>query len=236
METAEQALAGASDIVAEIIADSADIRKKLRALILRQGRLRSVASGEEDSVYSLYYTFEQALRRLQGYQILALNRGEREGYLKVSLEIDRTQALALVCAETVRPGSAAADFIRSAAEDAYDRLLFPSMERELRAFLTDIASEGAVRNYALNLKQLLMQPPVKGYVTMGLDPGYRNGCKVAVVDGTGKLLDTAVVYPALGERQKNEAIQTLSELIQKHGVRHMAIGNGTASVRPSKWP
>jgi uncharacterized protein len=229
VETAEQALAGASDIAAEIVADSADIRKKLRELILRQGQLRSVASGEEDSVYSLYYKFEQALRRLQGYQILALNRGEREGFLKVSVEIDRTQALALVWAEAVRPGSAAVDFIRYAAEDAYDRLLFPSMERELRALLTDIASEGAIRNYALNLKPLLMQPPVKGYVTMGLDPGYRNGCKVAVVDGTGKLLDTAVVYPALGERQKNGAILALAELIKKHGVRHIAIGNGTAS-------
>jgi len=229
VETAEDALAGASDIIAEVVADSADIRRRLRGLILGKGQLTSVAGKDEDSVYSLYYKFKQPLSRIQGHQILAINRGEREGYLKVSVDIDRERALGLVWNEFVKTGSKASDFVRSAAEDGYDRLLFPSMEREVRAALTETASEGAIHNFALNLKPLLMQPPVKGHVTMGLDPGFRNGCKVAVVDGTGKVLDTAVVYPTYGERQKDEAIATLEKLIKKHKVAHIAIGNGTAS-------
>ena len=127
------------------------------------------------------------------------------------------------------PGTAAMEFIRAAALDAYDRLLFPSLEREVRSELTEKACEGAIGQFALNLRPLLMQPPVKGKVTMGLDPGYRMGCKVAVVDGTGRVLDTAVVYPTYGERQKNEAIQKLASLVRKYGVEHIAIGNGTAS-------
>ncbi len=222
-------LAGASDIIAEIVSDSADIRRLLRELILKKGTLRSTAAKDEDSTYSLYYKFSQPISRLQGYQILAINRGEKEGYLKVTVELDRDLALGLMWNKVGKAGSKAADFVRRAAEDGYDRLLFPSMEREMRGRLTDAASEGAIHNFALNLKPLLMQPPVKGRVTMGLDPGYRNGCKVAVVDGTGKVLDTAVVYPTYGERQKNEAIAALTGLIQKHSVEHIAIGNGTAS-------
>ena len=229
VEDAEAALAGASDIIAEIAADSATIRRELRDLIMKRGRLLSSAEKEEDSVYSLYYQFNQPVSRLQGHQILAINRGEKEGFLKVSVNIEREWALGLLWNELVRPGSTASDFVRSAAEDGYDRLLFPSMEREIRAALTETASEGAIHNFAINLKPLLMQPPVKGHVTMGLDPGYRNGCKVAVVDGTGKVLDAAVVYPTFGERQKNEAIAVLEKLIHKHGVQHIAIGNGTAS-------
>ena len=229
VETVEDALQGASDIIAERISDSADIRKALRRLLEEQGTLRSLAAAEEDSVYRLYYDFEQPLSRLQGHQILAVNRGEKEGFLKASIVLDRERALPLLRRAVVKPGSAAMDFIKSAAEDAYDRLLFPSLEREMRALLTERANEGAIGQFALNLKPLLMQPPVKGKVTMGLDPGYRMGCKVAVVDGTGKVLDTAVVYPTYGERQKKEAIDALARLVQKHGVEPIAIGNGPAS-------
>ncbi len=229
VDTVEDALQGASDIIAEQISDDADIRKALRGLLSRQGRLVCCAATEEDSVYRLYYDFEQALSRLQGHQILAINRGEKEGMLKVSVTLDRDQALPLLRRAVVKPGSPAMEFIKSAAEDAYDRLIFPSLEREARSLLTEQANEGAIGQFALNLKPLLMQPPVKGKVTMGLDPGYRMGCKVAVVDGTGKVLDTAVVYPTYGERQEREAIAVLARLITKHGVENIAIGNGTAS-------
>ena len=229
VQTVEDALQGAGDIVAEWICDDAAIRKSLRALLWRQGKLLSCAATEEDSVYRLYYDFTQPVSRLQGHQILAINRGEKEGKLKVSVTLDRDQALPLLRRAVVKPGSAAMEFVKAAAEDAYDRLLFPSLEREARSQLTEQANEGAIGQFALNLKPLLMQPPVKGKVTMGLDPGYRMGCKVAVVDGTGKVLDTAVVYPTYGQRQKNEAIAALSKLIFRHGVEHIAIGNGTAS-------
>ena len=229
VETVADALQGANDIIAEQISDDAAIRRTLRELIVKKGRLVSRAAVEEDSVYRLYYAFEQPVSRLQGHQILAINRGEREGKLSVTVLTEDTLALPALCRAVVRPGSAAMEFIRTAAEDAYDRLLYPSLEREVRALLTEQAGEGAIRNFALNLRPLLMQPPVKGRVTMGLDPGYRNGCKVAVVDGTGKVLDTAVVYPTYGARQKQQAIETLSRLIRMHGVKHIAIGNGTAS-------
>ena len=229
VESVEEALQGASDIIAEQISDDAAIRKNLRALLMRQGRLVSCAATEEDSVYRLYYDFTQAVSRLQGHQILAINRGEKEGILKVSIAPEREQALPVLRRAVVRPASAAMEFIKSACDDAYDRLIFPSLEREIRSTLTEQANEGAIGQFALNLKPLLMQPPVKGKVTMGLDPGYRMGCKVAVVDGTGKVLDTAVVYPTYGQRQKDEAIAALKKLIKKHGVEHIAIGNGTAS-------
>ena len=229
VETVADALQGANDIIAEQISDDAAIRKSLRALLQRQGQLVSRAATEEDSVYRLYYDFTQPVSRLQGHQILAINRGEKEEILKVSIALDREQALPQLRRAVVKPGSAAMEFIKAACEDAYDRLIFPSLEREVRNLLTEQANEGAIGQFALNLKPLLMQPPVKGKVTMGLDPGYRMGCKVAVVDGTGKALDTAVVYPTYGERQKNEAIAVLSKLIRKHGVEHIAIGNGTAS-------
>ena len=229
VETVEDALQGASDIIAEQISDDAAIRKTLRALLWRQGQLVSRAAGEEDSVYRLYYDFTQPISRLQGHQILAINRGEKENYLKVSVTLDREQALPALRRAVVHPGSPAMDFVKAAAEDAYDRLLFPSLEREIRSLLTEQANEGAIGQFALNLKPLLMQPPVKGKVTMGLDPGYRMGCKVAVVDGTGKVLDTAVVYPTYGARQEQEAIAALAKLIARHGVEHIAIGNGTAS-------
>ena len=229
VETVEDALSGASDIVAELISDDAEIRKKLRGFIESSAYLVSRAATEDDSVYRLYYDFKQRVDRLQGHQILAVNRGEKEGFLKAWIELDRELALQRVRRAVIVPGSAAMAFVRAAADDAYDRLIWPSMEREERAALTDMACEGAIKMFALNLKPLLMQPPVKGRVTMGLDPGYRNGCKVAVVDGTGKVLDTAVVYPTFSESRKKDAIRTLSALIRKHGVEHIAIGNGTAS-------
>ena len=229
VDTVADALQGASDIIAEQISDDAVIRKALRDLLGRQGQLVSCAATEEDSVYRLYYDFTQSLSKLQGHQILAINRGEKENMLKVSVTLDRDRALPLLRRAVVKPGSPAMEFIKAAAEDAYDRLLFPSLEREERSRLTEQATEGAIGQFALNLKPLLMQPPVKGKVTMGLDPGYRMGCKVAVVDETGKVLDTTVVYPTYGARQEREAIATLAKLIAKDGVENIAIGNGTAS-------
>ena len=229
VETVADALQGANDIVAEWISDDAAIRRSLRELLEKRGRLRSLAATEEDSVYRLYYDFEQPLSRLQGHQILAINRGEKEKMLSATVLLDRELALPLLRRAVVKPGSAAMEFVKAAAEDAYDRLIYPSLEREMRTALTDKASEGAIKMFALNLKPLLMQPPVKGHVTMGLDPGYAHGCKVAVIDATGKVLDTTVVYPTYGERQENEAITKLAQLVKKHGVEHIAIGNGTAS-------
>ena len=229
VETVADALQGANDIVAEWISDDAAIRRSLRELLEKRGTLRSLAATEEDSVYRLYYDFEQPLSRLQGHQILAINRGEKEKILSATVLLDRELALPLLRRAVVKPGSAAMEFVKAAAEDAYDRLIYPSLEREMRTALTDKASEGAIKMFALNLKPLLMQPPVKGHVTMGLDPGYAHGCKVAVIDATGKVLDTTVVYPTYGERQKNEAITKLAQLVKKHGVEHIAIGNGTAS-------
>ena len=229
VETIADALQGANDIIAEVISDDAAIRKTLRGLLMRQGRLKSVAASEEDSVYRLYYDFEQVLPRLAGHQVLAIDRGEKEGYLSVTVLLERDAALPALRRAVVKPGSRAMDFIKAACEDAYDRLIYPSLEREARSALTESACEGAIGQFALNLKPLLLQPPVKGHVTMGLDPGYAHGCKVAVVDGTGKVLDTTVVYPTYGERQKREAITRLTALCKKHGVTHIAIGNGTAS-------
>ena len=227
--TVEEALQGASDIIAEIISDDAEIRAMLRELIQANASLRSLAATEEDSVYSQYYDFSEKVNKIPGHRVLAINRGEKEGYLKVSVELDRDYAMQRVRRSVIKPGSRAMQFIRTAADDAYDRLIFPSMERECRSSLTDMACEGAIKMFAQNLKPLLMQPPVKGKVTMGLDPGYKNGCKVAVVDGTGKVLDTAVVYPTFSESRKEEAITKLTALIKKDKVEHLAIGNGTAS-------
>ena len=229
VETIADALQGANDIIAEMISDDAEVRKMLREYMLRHSVLSSLAATEEDSVYRLYYDFKQPVARLQGHQILAINRGEREEKLKVTVLTEREQSLPLLYQMVVKPGSAATEFVTAAAEDAYDRLIYPSLEREVRNTLTEKADEGAIKMFGANLKPLLMQPPVKGKVAMGLDPGYRNGCKVAVVDATGKVLDTAVVYPTFGERQKQEAIAALAKLVKKHGVEVIAIGNGTAS-------
>ncbi len=225
----DEALQGANDIVAEWISDDASVRKTLRELMLRQGRLTTAAATEEDSVYRNYYEFSSPLHKLQDHQVLAINRGEKENYLSVRVEIEDSAALPAINRQVLGFASAAVPFVRAAAEDAWRRLLQPSLVNEIRSRLSDTAYEGAIANFALNLKPLLMQPPVKGHVTMGLDPGYAHGCKVAVIDGTGKVLDTTVVYPTFGERQKKEAIAKLSAMAKRHGVEHLAIGNGTAS-------
>ena len=230
VSSVEDAIAGACDIIAENLSDDADIRKALRDLCTRRGSLLSKAvDAEADTVYKLYYDFTQSIQRLLDHQILAINRGEKEGVLKVTVALPGNEGAALVCRAALKPTMQVSALVKAAAEDAYDRLIFPSIQREIRNALTDRASQGAIHNFALNLKPLLMQPPVKGFVTMGLDPGYRNGCKVAVVDATGKVLDTSVVYPTFSEKKKQEAIAVLSGLMRKHGVKHIAIGNGTAS-------
>ena len=230
VETVEDALAGASDIIAEDLSDDAQIRKNLRDLMNRRGSLVCKAENPEaDSVYKLYYDFSQPISRLLDHQILAMNRGEKEEILKITITLPGNEGAAAVCRAALKPTLTVSGFVRAAAEDAYERLIFPSLQREVRSELSDRAYGGAIHNFALNLKPLLMQPPVKGFVTMGLEPGYRNGCKVAVVDPTGKVLDTAVVYPTFSEKKKQEAIITLSTLMRRHAVRHIAIGNGTAS-------
>ena len=229
VETIEDALAGASDIIAEIQSDDADNRKMLKDYLQRTATVCARAAKDEDSVYRTYYEFNQAFSKMAGHQTLAVNRGEKEGFLKVTLEADHEEAKRHLAERVIARRSPSEDFLRASCADAYDRLLWPSLERELRSQLTEAADEGAIHNFALNLKPLLMQPPVKGSVVMGLDPGYRNGCKVAVVDETGKVLDTAVVYPTFSEARKQEAIRTLSAMARRHGVKHLAIGNGTAS-------
>ena len=227
----EEALQGANDIIAENLSDDADIRKNLRQLVMKKGvfTCKAADDAEEEGVYKLYYDFSQPISRVLDHQILAMNRGEKEGILKPNVAMVGNEGCALVCRAALKPVMTVSSFVRAAAEDAYERLIFPSIQREVRSELSDRAYEGAIKNFALNLKPLLMQPPVKGFVTMGLDPGYRNGCKVAVVDATGKVLDTTVVYPTFSERKKQEAITILSALMRKHAVQHIAIGNGTAS-------
>ena len=231
VNSVEEALQGANDIIAEDLSDDADIRKSLRELVMRRGMLTCTAAedAEADGVYKLYYDFSQPISRVLDHQILAMNRGEKEGVLKPNVILAGNEGAALVCRAALKPTMQVSAFVRAAAEDAYERLIFPSIQREVRSDLSDRAYAGAIHNFALNLKPLLMQPPVKGFVTMGLDPGYRNGCKVAVMDATGKVLATTVVYPTFSERKKQEAISSLSVLMRKYGVRHIAIGNGTAS-------
>ena len=228
--TVEDALQGANDIIAEELSDDAAIRKSLRDLVMRKGILTCKAEDSDaESVYRLYYDFSQPIHRLQDHQILAINRGEKEEILKVTVSLPGNDGPALVCRAALKPVMHVCPIVRAAAVDAYERLIFPSIQREVRNDLSEKAYSGAIHNFALNLKPLLMQPPVKGFVTMGLDPGYRNGCKVAVVDSTGKVLATSVVYPTFSERKKQEAITVLSGLMRRHAVRHIAIGNGTAS-------
>ena len=230
VETLEDAMAGASDIIAEMISDNADIRKALRQKMESKAVITVQAvDADKDSVYRTYYAFTSPVARLQNHQILAINRGEKEEFLKVTVTLPGNEGQSLVCRMALKPTMWVSQFVKAAAEDAYNRLIAPSAERELRNTLTERAGESAIANFALNLKPLLMQRPVKGFVTMGLDPGYRNGCKVAVVDATGAVLDTNVVYPTFSDRKQQDAIDILSRMIRKHGVRHIAIGNGTAS-------
>ena len=231
VENTEQAIQGAMDIIAEQVSDSAEIRKRLREVARSFGTLTSVASdAENESVYTTYYDFNEGVKKIAGHRVLAVNRGEKEGFLKVSLTLDEDKPLSIIHKALDRgTNPLCSDILREAGDDAYSRLIFPSIEREIRAELTETAAENALKVFAVNLKQLLMQPPVKGKTVLGLDPGYRTGCKVAVVDGTGKVLDTAVIYPTHGERKAAESKQKLLQLIKKHNVDIISIGNGTAS-------
>ena len=237
VNSVEEALAGASDIIAEMISDDAELRKRLRYVCFMQGKITACAAkapeeGQEKAdlgVYAMYENFSEPLSKIAGHRVLALNRGENEEILKVSVEFDRIKAMNIVKMLHVTGSGALSQFVESAADDSYDRLIFPSLEREMRSTLTDTANESAIKVFALNLNQLLMQPPVKNKVTLGLDPGYRMGCKVAVVDGIGKVLDTAVIYPVPPFNKIEEAKKKIKALIEKHSVEIIAIGNGTAS-------
>lgn len=229
VEDEKSALAGASDIIAEMISDDAAVRGGLRTVCLEHGSIRSEGAADELGVYEMYKEFSEPIKSIPGHRILALNRGEREKALKVSIDFDRTRAMEIVCRNHVTGTGEYSQFVRASAEDAYDRLIFPALEREIRNILTERAQESAIKVFAVNLRQLLMQPPVKNRVTLGLDPGYRTGCKVAVVDGTGKVLDTGVIYPAPPHSKVEQAKSTVKTLVKKYGVTMFAIGNGTAS-------
>ena len=228
---AETALAGARDIIAETVSDDASVRKTLRSLLAREGLLVSRQAKEEDSVYRMYYDFMEPVRTIAAHRILALNRGEKEEFLKVSMEIDQEKAVSQTKAAFVRPGSPASRQIELACEDAWSRLLFPSLEREIRSELTDRANVQSIKVFSDNLHQLLMQPPVRGKVTLGVDPGFRTGCKLAVVDENGKVLDTGVGYFTLPghETAKEAAARLIKGFVHRYGVTAIAIGNGTAS-------
>ncbi|MDY6072916.1 MAG: Tex family protein [Eubacteriales bacterium] len=229
VSSVEEALAGASDIIAERISEDAKIRKTMQMIIKRQGSIVSNAIKEEDSVYAQYYNFSSPIKNIQNHQILAINRAEKEGFIKSGISFESEVGIEYLCNKIITGDEVYKDFLKAAISDSFERLLFPAVERAIRTELTDDANVGAIHNFSFNLKNLLMQAPVKGHITMGLDPGYKNGCKVAVVDSNGKVLDTTVVYPTFGEKGKNEAIEKLSVLIKKHNADHIAIGNGTAS-------
>ena len=227
----QDALSGAMDIVAEMLSDSAVIRGHLRPIFRKHGLLKSVAVDEEqDSVYTNYYDYAEAVGKIAGHRVLAVNRGEKEGFLKVGISLDPVLPLSVIDRALDKgTNPVCSDLLKAAGEDAYTRLIFPSIEREIRAELTDTACENAMKVFATNLKQLLMQPPVKGKTVLGLDPGYRTGCKAAVVDDTGKVLDTAVIYPTHSEARIAQSKKKLLELIRKYNVDMISIGNGTAS-------
>lgn len=231
INTAQEALQGAMDIIAEDISDSADIRRRLKNLLSVVGVVNvKAADPEAKSVYEQYYDYSEPVSKIADHRILAINRGEKEEFLKVSLELDRVKALNVIASETLSDsGSPCTDTVREAGVDAYDRLIFPSVEREIRSVLTERASASSIKNFSLNLKELLLQPPVKGKVALGLDPGFRTGCKVAVVDATGRVLDTGVAYITHSAVQKEQAKTLIKNLIKKYGVQIIAIGNGTAS-------
>ncbi|HAS37867.1 MAG TPA: RNA-binding transcriptional accessory protein [Ruminococcaceae bacterium] len=231
VNSAEDALQGAMDIIAEDISDMADIRRRLKNLLNVVGIVNVKASDPDaKSVYEQYYDYSEPVSKIADHRILAINRGENEGFLKVSLDLDRVKALNVIASETLTDsGSPCTDTVRDAGVDAYDRLIFPSVEREIRSALTERADASAIKNFSLNLKELLLQPPVKGKVALGLDPGYRTGCKVAVVDATGRVLDTGVAYITHSAAQQAQAKTLIKNLIKKYGVQIIAIGNGTAS-------
>lgn len=226
--SAEEALAGASDIIAENISFDTEIRKRLRYVCFKNAFLCSSAAKEDIGVYSSYADYREPVSKIPGHRILAVNRGEKEEFLKVSVDFDKDKALYIIEKVVIKENSPYKDFLIECAADSYSRLIFPSLEREIRNELTSKASESAISVFSANLRQLLMQPPVRGRVTIGLDPGYRTGCKVAVIDPTGKVLDTAVIYPAPPHNKIEEAKKKLTALIEKHNATLIAIGNGTA--------
>ncbi len=231
VNTPEEAVAGAMDIIAENISDDASIRKRIRVVAMANSLLVSKASDENtDSVYAQYYDFKEPTAKIAGHRVLAVDRGEKEGFLKVSIDFDISKAQHIIYSTVLKNGnSLCTETVRKAADDAYTRLIFPSIEREIRSELTQQACDSAIKVFSVNLRQLLMQPPVKGKVAMGLDPGYRTGCKVAVVDETGRVLATNVIYPTHSENKVAEAKKTVSDLVKKYGVEIISIGNGTAS-------
>ena len=229
VNTPEEALQGALDIIAEMISDNAQIRGNLREYYLDKAILSSSAAKEEDSVYSMYYEFSEAVNKIAGYRVLAIDRGEREDFLKVSIDVDIENALNIIYSEILKDESKCTQAVIDAAQDAFDRLIAPSIEREIRNILTENASDAAIKVFSSNLRQLLMQPPVKGKVVLALDPAYRTGCKVAVVDGSSIVLDTSVVYPTPPHNKIDESEKVLNELIDKYNVEVISIGNGTAS-------
>ena len=230
VNTAEEALQGALDIIAESVSDNAEIRKRIRNLCWHNATVVSKAADENvESVYTLYYEFEEAVSKIASHRVLAIDRGEKEGFLKVSIKLEDEKPLNSIARVMVKGTSMCSDAVYEACKDAYSRLIFPSVEREIRKELTEIAVTGAIKVFATNLRQLLMQPPVKGRVAMGLDPGYRTGCKVAVVDPTSKVLDTSIIYPTHSQAKVDESKRVIKNLIKKHKVEIIAIGNGTAS-------
>ena len=229
VEDAAQAIAGAQDILAEQLSDSPQVRARLRDYLQKNAQISTTIGTKENKIYKMYSDYSESIGKIPSHRVLAIDRGEREEALKVSLEADSQAALHLLEQELIRKNSPFAKQLREVCEDSYKRLLFPSLERQIRAQLTERADAQAIGVFSENLKNLLMQPPVKGAVTMGFDPAYRTGCKIAVVDPTGKVLDTTVVYPTPPANRTEEAKKMLSQLIQKYGVTVIAIGNGTAS-------
>ena len=221
---------GAQDIIAEAVSDDAACRAELRRYYRAFGRVASAKAKDEDSVYAQYYDYAEPLNKIPGHRVLALDRGEREGFLKVTIQVDAERAAGIVSWMFARKktGGKSAELVDAAARDAYSRLIHPSLENELRGELSDAAAEGAIKVFGDNLRQLLLQPPIRGKTVMGLDPGYRMGCKVAVVDPTGKVLDTNVVYPVPEFKRVDQAKKTIKAMVLKNGVEVMAIGNGTA--------
>ena len=226
---ADSALAGAMDIIAEMVSDNAEIRGKLRLYLMKNGEISTRAATDEDSVYSMYYEYSEPCASLPGHRILAINRGEKEDFLKVSLEAKDEWPLSVITNSLVEGESPSKQYLIAAGHDSYSRLIFPSLENEVRNTLTERAQESAMEVFSKNLHQLLMQPPLRGRVVLGLDPAYRTGCKVAVVDETGKVLDTAVIYPTPPQNRIEEAKRVLMGFVERHGIDVVAIGNGTAS-------
>lgn len=230
VNSADDALAGAMDIIAEDVSDDAEIRKNVRQLFFKHGVLVSRAAKEEDSVYRMYYDFREPISRIARHRVLAVNRGEKEGFLQVKIEVPEELIIEFLLAKTVRKKiSITSEFVVKAVEDSYKRLISPSVENEIRNELTELAGEQAIKVFAENLRNLLLQPPVKGRVVLGLDPAYRTGCKLAVVDDTGKVLATDVIYPTPPQNRVEDAERILLHLIEKYKVDIVSIGNGTAS-------